>query len=134
MQDFQDPCPVNEQLRAKIVTRLLKEGSSANDPANIALSDYSSLSSGADNDDDLEDFDDQEEAGFSELNNTIDGQVYHNHRRGEARRRSRRIRSRRQRLRKVGGGLGGAQFNSQQNTNFFSDYKQVMIDDILKYN
>ena len=41
LQDYQDPCPVNEQLRAKIVGRLIKEGSNANDPANIALSDYS---------------------------------------------------------------------------------------------
>ena len=47
--DFQDPCPVKEQLRTKIIGRLLKEGSNAEEPANIALSDYSSLSSGADN-------------------------------------------------------------------------------------
>ena len=44
--DFHDPCPVKEQLRNKIVGRLLKEGSNADEPANIALSDYSSLSSG----------------------------------------------------------------------------------------
>ena len=43
LQDFQDPCPVNDALRTKIVTRLTKEGSNANEPANIALSDYSSL-------------------------------------------------------------------------------------------
>lgn len=41
LQDFYDPCPVNEQLRAKILGRLTKEGSTANEPANIALSDYS---------------------------------------------------------------------------------------------
>ena len=124
MQDFQDPCPVNEQLRAKIVSRLIKEGSNANEPANIALSDYSSLSSGADTNDDDEDPDD-DEPEESELNNHIDGQVYHNHRRGEARRKSRRLRSRRQRLRNNGGGLGGAQFNSSQPVNFFGDSRQV---------
>ena len=43
--DYQDPCPVKEQLRAKILHRLTKEGSTADEPANIALSDYSSLSS-----------------------------------------------------------------------------------------
>ena len=41
LQDYYDPCPVNEQLRAKVLTRLIKEGSNANDPTNIALSDYS---------------------------------------------------------------------------------------------
>ena len=41
LQDYYDPCPVNEQLRAKVLTRLIKEGSNANDPSNIALSDYS---------------------------------------------------------------------------------------------
>ena len=46
--DFQDPCPVKEQLRNKVVSRLVKEGSTADEPANIALSDYSSLSSGGD--------------------------------------------------------------------------------------
>ena len=43
--DFHNPCPLKEQLRSKIVSRLVKEGSSADEPANIALSDYSSLSS-----------------------------------------------------------------------------------------
>ena len=41
--DFYDPCPVKEELRLKIVGRLIKEGSNADEPANIALSDYSSL-------------------------------------------------------------------------------------------
>ena len=44
--DFYDPSPVKEELRNKIITRLLREGSSADEPSNIALSDYSSLSSG----------------------------------------------------------------------------------------
>ena len=61
----------------------------------------------------------------SELNNQIDGVNYHNHRRGEARRKSRRMRSRRQRMRNFGGGLGGAQFNSQIQNNFFGDSKQA---------
>ena len=43
LQDYYDPCPVNEQLRAKVLTRLIKEGSNANDPTIIALSDYSRL-------------------------------------------------------------------------------------------
>ena len=62
----------------------------------------------------------------SELNNQVDGVNYHNHRRGEARRKSRRMRSRRQRMRNFGGGLGGAQFNSQIQNNFFGDSKQVL--------
>ena len=47
----------------KIQTRLLKEGSNADEPANIALSDYSSLSSGADNSssDNCNDDEDEEE-------------------------------------------------------------------------
>ena len=49
--DFHDPCVNKEQLRNKIVSRLLKEGSNADEPANIALSDYSSLSSGGDDSD-----------------------------------------------------------------------------------
>lgn len=83
LQDFQDPCPVNEQLRVKIAARLLKEGSSATDPANIALSDYSSLSSGNDDDENEDNDGDNEFDDFnfgSELNNTIDGTTYHNHR------------------------------------------------------
>ena len=43
--DFYDPSPPKEQLRSKILSRLLCEESSAVEPANIALSDYSSLSS-----------------------------------------------------------------------------------------
>ncbi|TRY80438.1 hypothetical protein TCAL_04730 [Tigriopus californicus] len=45
LQDFLNPCPINEQLRMKIVSRLVKEGSTADEPSNIALTDYSSLSS-----------------------------------------------------------------------------------------
>ena len=44
--DFYDPSPMKEELRNKIITRLLREGSSADEPSNVALSDYSSLSSG----------------------------------------------------------------------------------------
>ncbi len=74
--DYQDPCPVKETLREKIHTRydnipkyirffiffiyflsrLKQEGSSADEPSNIALSDYSSLSSAdvsSSSDDDL---------------------------------------------------------------------------------
>ena len=43
--DHQDPCPLKDALRLKILTRLTREGSTADEPANIALSDYSSLSS-----------------------------------------------------------------------------------------
>ena len=55
MLDFYDPCPVKEELRNKIVTRLLREGSNADEPSNIALSDYSSLSSGCETSSDDED-------------------------------------------------------------------------------
>ncbi|CAB3228507.1 unnamed protein product [Arctia plantaginis] len=40
--DFFDEDPSKERLRTKIVTRLLKEGSNADEPTNIDLSDYSS--------------------------------------------------------------------------------------------
>ncbi|XP_063374604.1 cytosolic carboxypeptidase 2 isoform X1 [Cydia amplana] len=40
--DFYDENPSKERLRTKIVTRLLKEGSNADEPTNIDLSDYSS--------------------------------------------------------------------------------------------
>ncbi|XP_011558325.3 cytosolic carboxypeptidase 2 [Plutella xylostella] len=40
--DFYDEDPSKERLRNKIVTRLLKEGSNADEPTNIELSDYSS--------------------------------------------------------------------------------------------
>ncbi|KAJ0179424.1 hypothetical protein K1T71_005136 [Dendrolimus kikuchii] len=40
--DFYDEDPSKEKLRTKIVTRLLKEGSNADEPTNIDLSDYSS--------------------------------------------------------------------------------------------
>lgn len=39
--DFCDEDPSKERLRSKIVTRLLKEGSNADEPTNIDLSDYS---------------------------------------------------------------------------------------------
>lgn len=39
--DFCDEDPSKERLRTKIVTRLLKEGSNADEPTNIDLSDYS---------------------------------------------------------------------------------------------
>lgn len=39
--DFYDEDPSKERLRTKIVTRLLKEGSNADEPTNIDLSDYS---------------------------------------------------------------------------------------------
>ncbi|VVC91638.1 unnamed protein product [Leptidea sinapis] len=45
--DFYDEDPSKERLRNKIVTRLLKEGSNADEPTNIDLSDYSSSSSEA---------------------------------------------------------------------------------------
>ncbi|KAK4886667.1 hypothetical protein RN001_002938 [Aquatica leii] len=40
--DFYDDDPRKKRLRNKIIDRLLAEGSSANDPTNIPLSDYSS--------------------------------------------------------------------------------------------
>ncbi|XP_059479393.1 cytosolic carboxypeptidase 2-like [Neocloeon triangulifer] len=43
--DFCDDEPSKERLRAKIVDRLVKEGSSADEPLNINLSDYSSANS-----------------------------------------------------------------------------------------
>ncbi len=58
--DYEDPCPSKEQLRSKILSRLTKEGSTADEPANIALSDYSSLSSA-----DLSLTDDEHEIGQS---------------------------------------------------------------------
>ena len=41
----QDPCPLKDAIRLKILTRLTKEGSTAGEPANIPMTDYSSLSS-----------------------------------------------------------------------------------------
>ncbi|XP_040578067.1 cytosolic carboxypeptidase 2 isoform X2 [Lepeophtheirus salmonis] len=43
--DFHDPCSLQEALRSKIHYRLLKDGSTAIEPTNIVLSDYSSVSS-----------------------------------------------------------------------------------------
>ncbi|CAD6210513.1 GSCOCG00010909001-RA-CDS, partial [Cotesia congregata] len=40
--DFSDDDPVKEKLRNKILLRLIKEGSSADEPTNINLTDYSS--------------------------------------------------------------------------------------------
>ncbi|XP_015179661.1 PREDICTED: cytosolic carboxypeptidase NnaD [Polistes dominula] len=40
--DFSDQDPVKERLRTKILTRLIKEGSNAEEPTNIDLTDYSS--------------------------------------------------------------------------------------------
>lgn len=39
--DFCDENPNKERLRNKIINRLLQEGSSADEPTNIDLSDYS---------------------------------------------------------------------------------------------
>ncbi|XP_043666701.1 cytosolic carboxypeptidase 2 isoform X1 [Vespula pensylvanica] len=40
--DFSDQDPAKEKLRTKILTRLIKEGSNAEEPTNIDLTDYSS--------------------------------------------------------------------------------------------
>jgi len=45
LHDFNDPSPPKEQLRYKILLGLLREKSSATDPSNIILSEYSSMSS-----------------------------------------------------------------------------------------
>ncbi|CAO1376261.1 unnamed protein product [Diamesa serratosioi] len=42
LMDYYDDNPLKEKLRTKILTRLSKEGSSADEPLNIPLSDYSS--------------------------------------------------------------------------------------------
>ncbi|XP_058444182.1 cytosolic carboxypeptidase Nna1-like isoform X2 [Malaya genurostris] len=42
LMDYYDDNPIKEKLRMKILTRLSKEGSSADEPLNIPLSDYSS--------------------------------------------------------------------------------------------
>ncbi|XP_058064463.1 cytosolic carboxypeptidase Nna1-like [Anopheles bellator] len=42
LMDYYDDNPIKEKLRIKILTRLSKEGSSAEEPLNIPLSDYSS--------------------------------------------------------------------------------------------
>lgn len=39
--DFSDDDPSKEKLRNKIIARLVKEGSSADEPTNINLTDYS---------------------------------------------------------------------------------------------
>ena len=44
--DFNDPSPPKEQLRYKILLGLLRQKSSATEPNNILMADYSSLSSG----------------------------------------------------------------------------------------
>ena len=43
--DFNDPSPPKEQLRYKILLRLLRDKSSATEPSNVILSEYSSISS-----------------------------------------------------------------------------------------
>ena len=43
--DFNDPSPPKEQLRYKILLGLLRQKSTATEPNNIRLGDYSSLSS-----------------------------------------------------------------------------------------
>ena len=43
--DFCDPDPPKEQLRHKMLQKLIKEESNAVEPVNIAITDYSSLSS-----------------------------------------------------------------------------------------
>lgn len=43
--DFNDPSPPKEQLRYKILLRLLRDKSSATEPSNVAMSGYSSISS-----------------------------------------------------------------------------------------
>ena len=43
--DFNDPSPPKEQLRYKILLRLLRDKSSATLPSNVILSEYSSISS-----------------------------------------------------------------------------------------
>ena len=43
--DFNDPNPPKEQLRYKILLRLLRDKSSATEPSNVILSEYSSISS-----------------------------------------------------------------------------------------
>ena len=59
LHDLYDPDPPTDQLRCTILQRLIKEESTANDPVNIALSDYSSLSSsgGSDSDDNVTEMD-----------------------------------------------------------------------------
>ncbi len=108
--DFQDPCPVKESLRNKIVTRLLKEGSNADEPANIALSDYSSLSSGGESsssDEALNNNNNHNRQSNSEQTESSET--------AEERKRIRRLRSRRDRCR------NGAQFTQ----NAYADFRQV---------
>lgn len=106
--DFQDPCPVKEQLRNKIVSRLLKEGSNADEPANIALSDYSSLSSGGDSS--------SSDEAVAPRNNNDETDVIEAQAAAEERKRIRRLRSRRDRCK------GGAQFTQ---TLYADHFRQV---------
>ena len=109
--DFHDPCPVKEQLRNKIVSRLLKEGSNADEPANIALSDYSSLSSGC-----------ESSSGDEEVKNgkNADGDDEDAEEAiaaAEERKRIRKLRSRRDRSK------NGAQFTQT----LYPDFRQVSL-------
>ncbi|XP_016772529.2 cytosolic carboxypeptidase 2 isoform X1 [Apis mellifera] len=61
--DFFDPDPVKERLRNKIIIRLMKGGSSAEEPTNIDLTDYSS-DEGNTSDNSISE--EEEEIGFSE--------------------------------------------------------------------
>ena len=55
LHDFYDPDPPMINLRGQILQRLIKEESTAVDPVNVALSDYSSLSSSGASDNEEED-------------------------------------------------------------------------------
>ena len=115
--DFHDPCPVKEQLRNKIVGRLLKEGSNADEPANIALSDYSSLSSGCESsscDEDVVKNNKNADGDDEEAEEAIAA--------AEERKRIRKLRSRRDRSK------NGAQFTQT----LYPDFRQVSsLDKIL---
>jgi hypothetical protein len=100
--DFCDPCPVKEELRNKIVSRLLREGSSADEPSNIAMSDYSSLSSGCESSSDDED--------ANKGNNDGDDESAAEER--EEKRRIRKLRSRRDRCK------NGVQFTQTLHPDF----------------
>ena len=102
--DFFDPCPVKEELRNKIVGRLIRDGSNADDPANIALTDYSSLSSGC------ESSSDEEEANKGDANDSDEEAVKER----EERKRIRKLRSRRDRCK------NGAQFSQ----NLYADFRK----------
>jgi hypothetical protein len=106
---------VKEQLRNKIVSRLVKEGSNADEPANIALSDYSSLSSGGDS---SSCEDNNAKISNNNKNNNEDGDDEETEEAlaaAEERRRVRFLRSRRDRSK------NGAQFTQ----NLYSNFRNV---------